>query len=117
MSDSAPGYAAKIEALIAERDQLRSAVADAVQRQWQPIETAPKDGSHVLVSDGFRVSLGGWVRDIDYGADYEGQLGMAGWWAVDLGPNGDKPTHWQPFPPPAAAIRATPAQKDTERKA
>lgn len=67
---------------------------------WQTIETAPKDGTHIMLSDGERVSLGGWITDIDQGAEYEGQIGMASWWSVDLGPNGDCPTHWMPLPPP-----------------
>ena len=66
--------------------------------QWQPIETAPKDGTHILLSDGERVSVGAWASDMDYGADYEGQLGVATWWAVDLGPNNDRPTLWMPLP-------------------
>ena len=52
----------------------------------------------MLLSDGARVSLGGWSSDIEHGAEYEGQIGMAGWWAVDLGPNNDRPTHWMPLP-------------------
>ena len=66
--------------------------------EWQPIETAPKDGRHMLLCDGARVSFGGWLTDIDQGAEYEGQIGMAGWWAVDLGPNIYRPTHWMPLP-------------------
>lgn len=67
---------------------------------WQPIETAPKDGRNILVSDGRLVSIGGWLTDIDHGAEWEGQIGMAGWWAFDLGPNNDRPTHWMPLPEP-----------------
>lgn len=76
---------------------LRAPVAPAVPA-WQPIETAPKNVDHMLLSDGARVSLGGWISDIEHGAEYEGQIGMAGWWAVDLGPNNDRPTHWMPLP-------------------
>lgn len=67
---------------------------------WKPIETAPKDGTHMLLSDGERVSYGGWLSDIDQGAEYEGQIGMAGWWSVDLGHNGDRPTHFMHLPAP-----------------
>ena len=82
--------------------EARAALSEAKAGGWQPIETAPKDGRHILISDGERVSVGGWLTDIDHGADWEGQIGMAGWWAVDLGPNSDKPTAWQPLPAPPA---------------
>jgi hypothetical protein len=78
--------------------QARIPDYDSSMSTWQPIETAPKDGTHLLLSDGERVTLGGWTSDMDQGAEYEGQIGMAGWWSVDLGPNGDRPTHWMPLP-------------------
>ncbi len=66
---------------------------------WQPIETAPKDGSDLLISDGKTVSQGGWISQIDQGADYEGQscAPSAGWWSVNCDTN---PTHWMPMPEP-----------------
>ena len=76
--------------------------------EWQPIETAPKDGTYIVVSDGVRVSLGLWVSDVDQGADYEGQIGMAGWWSVDLGAKLDRPTHWMPLPDPPATQGSKP---------
>ena len=60
---------------------------------WQPIETAPKDGTAVLVSEGRFCSCVEWNEEFD-------------WWAVDdnkLGPfrlRGAAPTHWQPLPNP-----------------
>lgn len=64
--------------------------------RWQPIETAPKDGTHVLLANKAGASEGGWLSDIDHGADWEGQIGMAGWWRAD---GTDWPcTHWQPLP-------------------
>jgi hypothetical protein len=66
---------------------------------WQPIETAPRDGKeNVLLFDGKTVSAGGWTTDLDAGAEYEGQLGMFGWWWIE---GGDcAPTHWMPLPEP-----------------
>jgi hypothetical protein len=65
---------------------------------WQPIETAPKDAD-VILTDGRRVSQGGWLSEIDQGADYEGMGGCppAGWWSVE---GIDEPTHWMPLPSP-----------------
>lgn len=65
--------------------------------KWRPIETAPRDGKeNVLLFDGKTVSAGGWTTDLDAGAEYEGQLGMFGWWWIE---GGDcAPTHWMPLP-------------------
>ena len=65
--------------------------------KWLPIETAPRDGKeNVLLFDGKTVSAGGWTTDLDAGAEYEGQLGMFGWWWIE---GGDcAPTHWMPLP-------------------
>ena len=60
---------------------------------WQPIETAPKDGTAILVSESR------FIHCVEWNDEYE-------WWAVDdnkLGPfrlRGTAPTHWMPLPPP-----------------
>ena len=59
---------------------------------WQPIETAPKDGQAILVTDGMDCYCVEWDEEFD-------------WWTVDdnkLGPfrlRGSAPTHWVPLPP------------------
>lgn len=66
--------------------------------QWQPIETAPKDGS---------VVLGYWVASLD-GIDVTGDkcyaltLWMGGEWvsADDCDISFADPTHWMPLPTP-----------------
>ena len=77
---------------------------------WQPIETAPKDGSAVMIygpqageisgpSDLPCICLASWTGQ----GDYEGFE----WSTLD----GDyytvwvKPTHWQPMPAPPAALK------------
>lgn len=62
---------------------------------WQPIETAPKDGSEGLV--------GCWVY-----ADEKRRIRRWSCWYIDFnggdlgcdGEWGDEPTHWMPLPPP-----------------
>ena len=50
---------------------------------WQPIETAPRDGTRVLVYE----------RDAALGAISLNWVDQDGWW---LG----HPTHWMPLPTP-----------------
>ncbi len=61
--------------------------------EWQPIETAPKDGTEVILGNWIRkwVLVGYWHR---------------GGWQVDSGTV--TPTHWQAFPAP-------PPQPEAER--
>jgi hypothetical protein len=65
---------------------------------WRDIATAPKQPDAVLLAHSGGVTVGGWLSDVDHGADYEGQIGMAGWWMLE----GEHPTHWMPLPPPPA---------------
>lgn len=68
--------------------------------EWQPIESAPKDGTRVWlwVSDTF---VGGWWNDNRYAAkprpywsnDKENVRGTT--WARN-----NQPTHWMPLPTP-----------------
>lgn len=77
--------------------------------RWQPIETAPKDGTPILLTGG----------NVDYGERYDEEAFrppcVVGWWdrygwrfcSYDSGCYGDYsgPTHWQsllPSPKPAA---------------
>lgn len=62
--------------------------------QWQPIDSAPKDGTDILMYDGEVVAIGWFSTD-------ENQ------WVWDTDPIcecyevvNDPPTHWQPINPP-----------------
>lgn len=62
----------------------RLVVAERERGQWEPIETAPKDGRDILVWDGDSVSLAAWDN---------------GWWVlVEYTLSGV--THWMPLPSP-----------------
>ena len=87
--------------------------------EWQPIETAPRDGSMFLV----------WVNAVRHGEDDEGRpfqqdcstVDFAEWRTVDdygypfyFGyPHGDQeyPTHWQPLPAAPAALSQKAGEK------
>lgn len=58
---------------------------------WQPIETAPKDGSHVLVYERGRVFEAQWADTF---------LGKRnrGWMNYNEGTGEKSPTHWMPLP-------------------
>lgn len=64
--------------------------------RWQPIATAPKDGTQVLVFDEGAVFISQWLVN---------EEGDEGWF--DHGFVEPPPTHWQPLPsPPQAALDA-----------
>jgi hypothetical protein len=65
------------------------------ERQWQPIETAPKDGTRVLVFEAtYGMAVAAWDsywQWVERGADY----------ATEVWGNGTiEPTHWMPLPQP-----------------
>lgn len=77
---------------------------ESIQSLWQPIETAPKDGTQILVCGGtygcdyvpyefsgtFKgVACAVWDED-----DYES------WSEAGERPNWYRPTHWMPLPEP-----------------
>lgn len=80
-------------------DAIAAALSTTNDSGWQPIETAPKDGTPILV----------WAPDDDFSA-------MSGidliWW--DLGQwlfsvaisYGGRPTHWMPVPVAPADVKA-----------
>ena len=70
---------------------FRDGVAKDQQAMWRHIETAPKGGQAILVTDGMDCYCVEWDEEFD-------------WWTVDdnkLGPfrlRGSAPTHWMPLP-------------------
>lgn len=57
---------------------------------WQPIETAPKDGTPILV----------WIDDhvAEVEWDEDGWIGV--WEDISSSSGDDYPTHWMPLPEP-----------------
>lgn len=64
---------------------------------WQAIETAPKDGAHILGWDGKEMTTVRWVTFRDRGW---WELISSGFYAED---SSWEPTHWQPLPSPPSA--------------
>jgi hypothetical protein len=66
--------------------------------EWQSIETAPKDGEHILLFGALKrdvVTIGFW---------YEPERNWYGWYHPRAGMDGGlKPTHWMPLPAPPEA--------------
>lgn len=86
-------------------------------QKWQPISTAPKDGTDVLVY--FQIagtpivhiawfnSENEWERSGQYASAGESKDEYVGWWSYVRGSVTQEkldewraPTHWQPFFPP-----------------
>ena len=70
---------------------------------WQPIETAPRDGTEILMTNGVDVSSGQWFSAYGGTCDQTGTPNGddrdAEWmdWSGGMQPD---PTHWMPLPPP-----------------
>lgn len=63
--------------------------------EWQPIETAPKDGNVIILADHRgRVVASCWTGDEEYPWEFlDGSDTTNGW-------DAHRPTHWQPLPEP-----------------
>lgn len=75
---------------------------------WQPIETAPKDGTYVLIADEHHVTIGRYHRDVGrtlIGADqpYWEDYDHSFWDRYEKdGDDWFQPTKWAPLPSPPA---------------
>ena len=97
--------------LFAEQPEQGEAMAAP---NWQPIETAPKDGTTILLTAPGRVTVGEWHPEQwptaseyhgttgEYLGQYEtGECKPASWISWDGGFfDEDPPTHWMPLPEP-----------------
>lgn len=101
------GYNATHESLM---DVWRNALAHA--RRWLPIETAPKDGTEIILRRGKRVTAGAWGDEQEellsehhattgeyLGQFPSGNVFPAYWSSWDGGFTEDEPpTQWMPLP-------------------
>jgi hypothetical protein len=77
------------------RQLARVALEAAEKAAWQPIETAPKDGTGVLLFNPYEeqwVAIGRWLDHIHEDFHYG--------WNVDQWRDGSEPTHWRPLVDP-----------------
>lgn len=94
-----------------EIDRLAAPSAQApqpeAQPKWQPIETAPKDGSLQVLWWGGSVAFAKWLDNSKC------KYPWAGWQTPSLTPRpSGEPTHWMPLPA-APSAQAVPQQADT----
>lgn len=85
----------------------------AIAREWQPIETAPKDGNEILIFGGTFSDDNDWT-DTDYPFSdcaivrWVSAFGGGSWEGKPNHSHDDyrrhKPTHWMPLPPPPAHL-------------
>ena len=70
--------------------------------EWQPIETAPKDGSLVILYNG-TVEQGNFVAKVDSGRVSNQFVFTSSWDGLDgylVSACDPQPTHWMPLPNP-----------------
>ncbi len=88
---------------------------------WQPIDTAPKDGTEIILARDDRVTSGFWMNEVEVmGSEFHStgaylgqyptgeikEAGWAGWMSQDGGFTGEQPpTHWHPLPKPPETQR------------
>lgn len=81
---------------------------------WQPIETAPKDGTEVLLWGRCERDGQFFAYDCNVGWYDDGSIGDKGWTARDLP---IEPSHWMPLPKPPTAITAPPPEQPSTNPA
>jgi hypothetical protein len=68
--------------------------------EWRPIETAPKDGTSIIVMDDR-------VKDLAAVASWDAdEPSRAKWATIDGGYHQDRFTHWMPLPPVPGTLPA-----------
>ena len=81
----------------------RADKAEEALRGWQPIETAPIDGTDILVCVTYNLSDDEWETKIWVDWQVPSERWPGYWARIDIP---FSPTHWMPLPPPP--VRETP---------
>ena len=87
--------------------------------EWQTIDTAPKDGTKILVINGNKGGYGGACGE----SQEAYSMGVAKWYkgtwvAIDCcdGVSTYKPTHWQPLPAPPKVWKMSDALQQAKKE-
>lgn len=64
--------------------------------EWQSIETAPRDGTRILLVHGSYIWLDTWWKGDGTNSDWSSIVA----WKQATGKTPDAPTHWMPLPTP-----------------
>jgi len=74
------------------------------QLEWQPIETAPKDGTKILCSCRGAVFIASWRVPRPQKDGYRANGGRPWWTSYNERKLSPVPTHWKPLPDPPKEI-------------
>ncbi len=78
------------------------------EREWQPIETAPKDGTELLLGGRQGVDIGSWEADVIAAIESGVEVACGapeGWYGITrYDASGPQPTHWMPLPSSPASL-------------
>lgn len=104
--DYGPRWKAVSNGCLGDPDYVKlatAAISAYRAAQWQGIETAPKDGTRVLIFSEGHVCIAYWSEDAYFGETEYARPGwqifnceMDHWYSVAT----ETPTHWQPLPEP-----------------
>lgn len=89
-TEAAEAYCAANRHLSSEDYFLAGVLAERAKRTWQPIETAPKDGTMVLAcwaGSGIHPIVSRWLKNSER-------------WTHPFNKPVNPPTHWMPLPEP-----------------
>lgn len=105
---------------VLDRDGERQAVDDylarageavASSRGWQPISSAPKDGSTIILRSGDVVDTGHWTDNFHTSRPWQGWT----WHTLVTKATAKQPSHWMPLPvPPVVPPRLDDEKKDED---
>lgn len=72
-----------------------AALVTAANEDWMPIESAPKDGTEIILGHANSVWFDQWIADLEFEVR-EGEGGC--WMMCDQWSDPEIPTHWMPAP-------------------